>query len=49
MYQYTADQEKVDEATQEYNDVLIEINELSLDRVRELEEQMLEKRKWYVE
>lgn len=49
MYQYTADQDKIDEAMQDYNDVLIEINELSTERVTELEQQMLEKRKWYVE
>jgi hypothetical protein len=49
MYQYTADQDKIDEATQAYDDVLIQINELSTQRVSELEAEMLEKRKWYVE
>lgn len=49
MYQYTADQDKIDEATQAYDDVLIQINELSTQRVSELESEMLEKRKWYVE
>lgn len=41
-YQYTADQDKVNEAMQQYEDVLQQINELSVERTGEIEQQMID-------
>ena len=41
-YQYTADQDKVNEALQQYEDVLQQINELSVERTGEIEQQMID-------
>jgi len=40
-YQYTADEDKVNKAQQDYEDVLQEINELAAQRVKELEQSYL--------
>lgn len=41
-YQYTADESKINEAQQQYEDILQQINDLSANRVSELEQQFLE-------
>lgn len=41
-YQYTADQGKVDEALQNYEDVLQQINDLTTQRTSEIEQQMID-------
>lgn len=41
-YQYTADQDKVNQAMQQYEDVLQQINELSVERTGEIEQQMID-------
>lgn len=41
-YQYTADQDKVNEAMQQYEDVLQQINELSVERTGEIEQLMID-------
>lgn len=41
-YQYIADQDKVNEAMQQYEDVLQQINELSVERTGEIEQQMID-------
>ena len=41
-YQYTADQGKVDEAMQHYEDVLQQINDLTTQRTSEIEQQMID-------
>ena len=41
-YQYTADQGKVDEAVQHYEDVLQQINDLTTQRTSEIEQQMID-------
>ena len=41
-YQYTADQDKVNAALQQYEDVLQQINELSVERTGEIEQQMID-------
>ena len=41
-YQYTADQNKVDEAVQHYEDVLQQINDLTTQRTSEIEQQMID-------
>ena len=48
-YQYTADQEKINAAQQQYEDVLQQINELSANRVAELEQQMLQAQQDYLQ
>ena len=48
-YQYTADQEKVNAAQQQYEDVLQQINELAANRVSELEQQMLTAQQDYIQ
>ena len=42
VYQYTADQDDIAQKEQEYEDVLQQINELSVGRVQDLESQLLE-------
>lgn len=42
VYQYTADQEELSKKQQEYEDVLQKINDLAVNRVRDLESQLLE-------
>lgn len=42
VYQYTADQDDIATKQQEYEDVLQQINNLSVDRVQNLESQLLE-------
>lgn len=41
-YQYTANQDKVNEAMQQYEDVLQQINELSVERTNEIEQLMID-------
>lgn len=41
-YQYTADEDKVSEAQQKYEDVLQDINDLATERVREVEQNMVD-------
>nr|DAF58952.1 MAG TPA: hypothetical protein [Siphoviridae sp. ctxMM9] len=40
-YQYTADQDKINDAQQKYEDVLQQINELAANRISELEQSFL--------
>lgn len=40
-YRYTANQEKIDEAAQHYEDVLQQINDLTVERTNEIESQIL--------
>lgn len=42
VYQYTADQDELSKKQQEYEDVLQKINDLSVERVRDLESRLLE-------
>ena len=42
VYQYTANQDDLDQKQQEYEDVLQQINELAVDRTSSLESQLLE-------
>ena len=42
VYQYTADQDELTKKQQEYEDVLQKINDLSVERVRDLESRLLE-------
>lgn len=48
-YQYTADEDQVNQAYQEYEDVLAQINDLASSRVGELEQQMLDAQQTYLE
>lgn len=41
-YRYTANQDKVNEAVQKYEDVLQQINDLTVQRTSEIEQQMIE-------
>lgn len=47
-YQYTANQEKVHEAQQQYEDVLQEINDLGANRISELEQSYLTAQQDYI-
>lgn len=49
IYQYTADNDKINEAQQTYEDVLQQINDLALNRVQELEQGFIETRQRYKE
>ena len=42
VYQYTADQDNIMTKQQEYEDVLQKINDLAVNRVQDLESQLLE-------
>ena len=48
-YQYTANQEKVHQAQQQYENVLQQINDLAANRVSELEQQCLEAEQQYLQ
>ena len=48
-YQYTANQEKVSQAQQQYEDVLQQINDLAANRVSELEQQCLDAEQQYLQ
>jgi hypothetical protein len=48
-YQYTANQEKVSKAQQEYENVLQSINDLAANRVSELEQQCLTAEQQYLQ
>lgn len=48
-YQYTANQEKVSQAQQQYEDVLQQINDLASNRVSELEQQCLDAEQQYLQ
>ena len=49
IYQYTADNDKINEAQQTYEDVLQQINDLALNRMTELEQGFVEARMAYKE
>ena len=46
-YQYTADQDKINDAQQKYEDVLQQINELAANRISELEQSFLNAQQQY--
>lgn len=48
-YQYTANQDKVNQAQQEYENVLQQINDLAANRVSELEQQCLDAEQQYLQ
>ena len=45
-YRYTANQDKIDEAAQNYEDILQQINDTTAQRTSEIENQMLETMAW---
>ena len=48
-YQYTADQDKINNAQQKYEDVLQQINELAANRISELEQSFLNAQQQYLQ
>lgn len=48
-YQYTADQNKINDAQQKYEDVLQQINELAANRISELEQSFLNAQQQYLQ
>lgn len=48
-YQYTADQGKIDEAEQKYEDALYAIHELSAERIKEMEQEMIDARQTFLD
>ena len=48
-YQYTADQDKINDAQQKYEDVLQQINELAANRISELEQSFLNAQQQYLQ
>ena len=48
-YQYTADQGKIDEAEQKYEDALYAIHQLSAERIKEMEQEMIDARKTFLD
>lgn len=45
-YRYTANQDKIDEAAQNYEDILQQINDTTVQRTSEIENQMIETMAW---